>query len=112
MIPLHKLSIALPLVVWFGQALAAPEVLRDDPKRPVTEVSRALGIQPEQFKSCFAHVSPSPAGKNPSADRAHANKAVLLACLQKANPAITNDALDKVMDQYRPGGHAAQEPAR
>jgi hypothetical protein len=35
---------------------------------------------------------------------------VLLSCLQKVNPTITNDSLDTVMDRYRPGGREAQMP--
>jgi hypothetical protein len=48
-----------------------------------------LGGQPEQFRSCFAGVSPSPGGQRPTSERVHANKTVSLLCLEKANPAIT-----------------------
>lgn len=91
-------------------AFAAPDVLRDDPKRPVAEISRDLNVKPDQFRACFANVSPAAAGQRPEAERAQANKAVLLGCLQKANPKITNDMLDTVMDRYRPGGREAQMP--
>ncbi len=91
---------------------AGPQTLRNDPQRPVAAISRDLGIQPEQFVACFNDVRPAGAGEHPTAERTHANKKVLLACLQKANPGITNDKLDAVMDRYRPGGHAGQEPPR
>lgn len=91
-------------------SLAAQPVLKDDPQRPVEQISRDLGIQPAQFRTCFAQVNPSPAGQRPESDRTHANKAVLLTCLRQANPAITNDSLDQVMDRYRPGGREAQMP--
>ena len=90
-----------------------PSVMKNDPRRPVKEISRDLGVTPDQFVACFDNVNPTPGGARPeSPDRVHANKAVLLPCLQKANPAITNDSLDAVMDRYRPGGRSAQEPVR
>jgi hypothetical protein len=89
---------------------AAGDVPRDDPKRPVDKISKDLNVQPEQFRQCFAGVSPAPEGQRPESQRTHANKAILLGCLQKANPAITNDSLDAVMDRYRPGGREAQMP--
>lgn len=92
-------------------AFADPAFLPNDPKRPVAEISHDLGIEPEQFVACFEHVSPAMKGEHPTTERTHANKAVLLPCLQEANPAITNESLDAVMDKYRPGGHEAQEPA-
>ncbi|OZG74722.1 hypothetical protein BTA51_07035 [Hahella sp. CCB-MM4] len=92
-------------------AAANPPVMKNDPKRPVDEISRDLGITPDQFIECFNNVNPTPGGARPeSSERVHMNKSVLLPCLQKANPAITNDSLDTVMDRYRPGGREAQEP--
>ena len=91
-------------------ASAEPPLLRDDPKRPVDKISRDLNIEPQQFTACFRDVNPAPQGSRPTSERVHANKAVLLACLQKANPRITNDSLDEVMDRYRPGGREAQMP--
>lgn len=32
------------------------------------------------------------------------NKSILLPCLHAADPEITNDMLDAVMDKYRPEG--------
>ena len=92
-------------------AMANPPILKNDPKRPVKEISRDLGVTADQFVECFSHVNPTPGGERPeSTMRVHGNKKVLLSCLQKANPAITNDSLDTVMDRYRPGGRAAQVP--
>jgi len=92
-------------------ALANPPILKNDPKRPVKDISRDLGVSPEQFVECFSHVNPTPGGERPeSTARVHANKKVLLSCLQTANPSITNDSLDTVMDRYRPGGRAGQVP--
>lgn len=88
-----------------------PPMLANDPQRPVEAVSRELNIAPAQFVACFNEVHPMPGGQRPeSGARVSANKQVLLPCLQKANPAITNEKLDEVMDKYRPGGHAAQAP--
>lgn len=83
-------------------------VLRDDPHRPVDQISRGLGVTPDQFRMCFNDVNPAPQGSLPGSNQKHANKQVLLSCLQRANPSITNNSLDAVMDQYRPGGRAAQ----
>ena len=104
-----SLAAVIALGAQGGACLAQP-VLRDDPQRPVAEISRSLGVQAAQFKACFAYVAPAPAGHRPDAQRAHANKAVLLACLQQANPAITNDLLDATMDRFRPGGRGVQMP--
>ncbi len=89
-------------------ALTATGVLRDDPNRPVEQISHDLGITPDQFRVCFSDVNPAPRGAMPEGNQKHANKAVLLGCLQKINPQITNNSLDRVMDRYRPGGRAAQ----
>lgn len=91
---------------------AEPEFLPNDPKRPVAKISEDLQVTPEQFVTCFSNVKPAPQGTRPTAQRVHSNKVILLSCLQKANPNITNDILDAVMDKYRPGGHEAQEPEK
>lgn len=83
-------------------------VMRDDPHRPVDQISRDLGVTPDQFRACFNDVNPAPQGSLPGSNQKHANKQVLLSCLQRANPNITNNSLDAVMDRYRPGGRAAQ----
>jgi hypothetical protein len=90
--------------------LAVELILKNDPKRHVAPIARDLGITPEQFVACFNNVHPASHGERPTIDRAHTNKSVLLPCFQKANPNITNDKLDAVMDRYRPGGHEAQMP--
>jgi hypothetical protein len=104
------LPIAFCLVC--ASAWASPELLTNDPKRPVQAISKDLGIRADQFTHCFEHVRPAAQGERPTSERVHANKAVLLSCLQKANPAITNEKLDEVMDRYRPGGREAQRPER
>lgn len=83
-------------------------VMRDDPHRPVDQISRGLGVTPDQFRMCFNDVNPAPQGSLPGSNQKHTNKQALLSCLQRANPSITNNSLDAVMDQYRPGGRAAQ----
>ncbi len=82
--------------------------MRNDPHRPVDQISGGLGVTADQFRACFNHVTPAQQGSLPEANQKHANKQVLLSCLQKSNPSITNDSLDAVMDRYRPGGRAAQ----
>ena len=97
----------------YGSAMAAPPVMKNDPHRPVKQISKDLGVTADQFTVCFSDVSPTPGGARPeSSERVHSNKQVLLTCLQKANSAITNNSLDTVMDRYRPGGEEAQEPRK
>ena len=96
-----------------SSAYANPPVLKNDPQRPVENISRDLGVSSDQFVACFNNVNPTPGGNRPeSSERVHSNKTALLPCLQKVNPDITNDMLDSVMDRYRPGGKKAQEPMR
>lgn len=83
--------------------LAAAPAFASPGDRPTDRIAADLGIPEETFIACFAHVRPDPAHA-PSGATQRANKAVLLPCLQDANPAITNDALDTVMDRYRPEG--------
>lgn len=98
--------IATGVVLAAASAQAQP-LLSNDPQRPVIAVSRDLGVTPQQFVACFRNVNPAPKGTTPTAERQRANKAILLSCLQQANPAITNDSLDGVMDKYRPEGRVA-----
>lgn len=79
----------------------AQPLLRADPKRPTDRISADLGVSEPTFIACFFDVTPAQ-GFEPDAAYQWANKAILLPCLQKANPAITNDSLDAVMDRYRP----------
>jgi len=90
-----------------GVLAAGPGQLDNDPKRPVASVAAALEITPDQFVACFNDVNPAPKGTKASGAREHANKAILLPCLQLANPNITNDWLDRVMDDHRPEGRVA-----
>ena len=108
---LKKASWLVLLLSYSGILFAEPAFLSNDPKRPVDKISHDLGIEPQQFVDCFEKVQPAKQGTQPTAERVHANKVELLGCLQKANPKITNEKLDSVMDRYRPGGHEAQEPA-
>lgn len=105
----QKILQFIALLLFSNQALANPDILRNDPKRPTAKVSAALGVTQNQFINCFNNVNPAQ-GSNPTRKRVHSNKKILLSCLQKANPNIDNDKLDKVMDAHRPGGKKAQDP--
>ncbi len=91
---------------------AAPPLRSDDPRRPVEQLSRDLGIPAGVFRACFSNVKPAALGDHPTRERVQTNKAILLACLQQSNPKINNHTLDTVMDRYRPGGKEAQKPQR
>nr|WP_319383030.1 hypothetical protein [uncultured Roseibium sp.] len=80
-----------------------PAVADQDPNRPTDRIASDLGIEEDVFIECFKPVNPEP-DKYPSGQEQRANKAILLPCLQKANPAISNERLDTVMDKYRPEG--------
>ena len=82
---------------------AAPALADSDPNRRTDLISADLNIPEQVFKDCFLDVQPD-GDKAPSGDRQRMNKAVLLPCLRAANPEITNDLLDQVMDKYRPEG--------
>jgi hypothetical protein len=106
----RKKYLLLIILACFSKSVfAEPVLLTNDPKRPVNDISRDLGIEPQEFVDCFKDVKPAQ-GSRPTTARVHANKAILLKCLQTANPNITNEMLDTVMDRYRPGGHKAQMP--
>jgi hypothetical protein len=101
-----------PLLLFAVAAVAATQanaqdILRNDPKRPVEAISRDLGLTSAQFVACFYDVNPAPQGTRASGERERANKAILLPCLLRANPSITNESLDAVMDKYRPEGRVA-----
>jgi hypothetical protein len=94
-------------------ALAHPPAFKNDPQRPVGNISRDLGITQDAFVTCFNNVNPTPDGARPEArERVQSNKKVLLSCLKRFDSEITNDSLDAVMDRYRPDGRGreAQEP--
>ncbi len=110
-----KIKFCLPLIGFLAFVKNAsalpeqPELLLEDPKRPTKKISSDLGISQKEFIECFKNVRPAQ-GSNPNAAKVHANKKILLSCLQKSNSTITNEMLDEVMDKYRPGGHQAQVP--
>ena len=83
--------------------MTAPVLADADPNRRTDLISADLNISEQVFKTCFLAVQPD-GDKAPSGARQRMNKAVLLPCLQAANPEITNDMLDAVMDKYRPEG--------
>ncbi len=91
------IAFVLPLIV------ATVAVADQDPNRPTDRIAADLNISEAVFIECFKPVNPEP-DKYPTGEEQRANKAILLPCLQKANPAITNEHLDKVMDTYRPEG--------
>lgn len=85
----------------------AATMKRNDPNRPVAAIAADLDVTTQEFVDCFYNVNPAPKGTKASGARERANKAILLPCLQDANPSITNAKLDGVMDKYRPEGRVA-----
>lgn len=90
------------LVIFF-MLLSQSAFADQDPNRLTDRIAQDLQIEEAVFIECFKPVNPEP-DKYPSGAEQRANKAILLPCLQNANPAITNDRLDAVMDKYRPEG--------
>ena len=70
-----------------------------DHGRPVVLIAGALGVPPEVFRDAFSRVHPANPEKGPVPAEAQANKAALLATLQKYG--VTNERLDQVSDYYR-----------
>lgn len=70
-----------------------------DSGRPVALIAAALGVPTEVFREAFSDVSPAGAGQEVDAERANANKAVLLGAL--APYGVSNDRLDEVSNFYR-----------
>ena len=99
--PLPLLVFTLACTASVSQAADNQPLKRNDPKRPVDKIAAELNIEAEQFVACFMDVNPAPQGTTPTKAHERANKAILLPCLQSANPNITNDLLDEVMDRYR-----------
>lgn len=100
-----RVLLILPLLALSGTAFAAStaEQVLNDPNRPVKEVAAELGVTPLEFATCFAGVTPAKTAAELNGQKERDNKAVLLPCLQKVNPSITNDRLDDVMDKHRGG---------
>ena len=71
--------------------------------RPTGLIAADLDVPEAVFIECFIGVSPDKS-HNPTGATQRANKAILLPCLQQANPDITNNLLDNVMDRYRHDG--------
>ena len=93
------MRLTLLVILFSGTATFAD----DGPNRPTGLIAADLGIEQAQFIECFRPVLPA-GDKSPSGELQRRNKDLLLPCLQAANSAITNDALDRVMDKYRPEG--------
>ncbi len=102
---LGKKEHEVPRLLFFVCALlfATLSAADQDSNRPTGKIAADLDIEEAVFVECFGPVNPEP-DKYPSARKQRANKAILLPCLQRANPAITNGRLDTVMDKYRPEG--------
>jgi hypothetical protein len=91
-------------LLFCSRAFSASTALADnDPNRDVSCVSEQIDVTEAEFRTCFMPVQPDP-DHNPDGATQRANKAMLLPCLQKANPALTNAALDAAMDACRPEG--------
>ncbi len=91
------------LILTAALIATTPALADKDPNRPTDLIAADLGVEEAVFIACFEPVNPEPS-KYPTGAQQRANKAILLPCLQQANPAITNDRLDAVMDRYRPEG--------
>lgn len=84
--------------------VGTPVALADnDPNRDVPCVSEQIGVTDAEFRTCFLPVQPD-SDHDPDGTTQRANKAMLLSCLQEADPQLTNAALDAAMDACRPEG--------
>ena len=102
--PLFQLIRWIVFIVPCIITLSATTTLADrDPNRDVLCVTKQINVSKAVFEKCFDPVQPA-RSHAPSGARQRINKAILLPCLQKANPSLTNQALDKAMDACRPEG--------
>ena len=89
----------LPAAVLLLAAAHAPAQTGTGPT--VEQISARLGVQPREFRACYANVTPAPKGQRPSAAKVLRDRKVLLQCLQTANPLITADRLDNAVGGYQ-----------
>ena len=99
---LHILAL-VPVIILLSAVASIAQSTGSIGDRPTDLISADLGVSENAFIACFSDVQPAK-DNNPSGARQHANKGVLLPCLQIKNPEITNRFLDSVMDKYRPEG--------
>lgn len=85
---------------------ATSQTLKPVTQRPTADIAADLGVAEVVFIRCFSGVS-SDLNHQPNGAVQRTNKENLLGCLQGANPQISNDLLDCVMDRYR-----AKRPSR
>jgi hypothetical protein len=91
-------------VLFCSRAFSVSSALADnDPNRDVLCVSEQIDVTEAEFRTCFLPVRPD-RDHHPDGATQRANKAMLLPCLQRTNPALTNAALDAAMDACRPEG--------
>jgi len=97
-----RLVIAAAIVV-VASASAEAQPSRAEAQRIATAISQDLGVSLWTFAGCARGVSSAPqVAAATDEGRAEARRAVLLPCLQKANPAITADMLDAAIARHRP----------
>jgi hypothetical protein len=107
----HLLT-ALPLIaLTAGMAFA-----QGAPKMPTAEIATDLGVTEAQLNSCFEANRPEPGErKAPPADAQSGQRPAegqpkgepgmppeMLSCLQKANPKLTAESVQTVMQAHRP----------
>lgn len=79
----------------FFSAIASADQGGKPPKPPVDKLSAALNVSADQMQTCLEEGKPASRGEKP-------NKSAMLSCLQQANPNITSEQLDEVMQQNMP----------
>ncbi len=103
MIPVQFLCQIVFVAAYFFSLLSTAALADRDPNRDVLCVSKQILVSKAEFEKCFDPVQPDQSHA-PDGKRQRMNKAILLPCLQKANPGLTNRALDRAMDACRPEG--------
>ena len=89
-------------LVLLAAGAEAQTMSRGDAQRLVVAASHELGVSPWQLAGCFRDARGAVPATPDASARTQARDAVLLPCLQKANPAITAETLDAVIERHRP----------
>jgi hypothetical protein len=71
---------------------------KNDFGRPITLMSAALGVKPEEFRKAFSGVRPAH-GRGPTGEEARRNKEALMKVLGRLH--VTNERMDEVANYYR-----------
>ncbi|PTQ75198.1 hypothetical protein [Celeribacter persicus] len=104
----HLLT-ALPLIA-LTAGMAFAQAGPASPQIPTAEIAKDLGVTETQLTSCFGANRPQPGERKAPPKEATSGQrpedrglpTEILSCLQKANPKLTTERVQSVMQAHRP----------